>query len=113
MGRPPIGKIAMTGAERTRLYRLKFAAAKPAPISSGATAATKSAALRKELAAAKVRIVELEAANAKLGVGAARVRLREASAKLQELEARVVEAEQAKQHAAAAKPKCETPTAAG
>jgi hypothetical protein len=26
MGRPPIGKIAMSGAERTRLYRLKLAA---------------------------------------------------------------------------------------
>jgi len=29
MGRPPIGKVAMTGAERTRLYRLKRGAAAP------------------------------------------------------------------------------------
>jgi hypothetical protein len=29
MGRPPIGKVAMTGAERVRLYRLKHGTAKP------------------------------------------------------------------------------------
>jgi hypothetical protein len=29
MGRPPIGKVAMTGAERTRLYRLKHGTDKP------------------------------------------------------------------------------------
>ena len=31
LGRPPIGKVPMTGAERVRLYRLKHAAAKPVP----------------------------------------------------------------------------------
>jgi len=29
MGRPPIGKVAMTGAERVRLHRLKHGTAKP------------------------------------------------------------------------------------
>ena len=29
MGRPPIGKLAMTGAERTRLYRLKLGKVDP------------------------------------------------------------------------------------
>jgi hypothetical protein len=29
MGRPPIGKVAMSGAERTRLYRLRRAASAP------------------------------------------------------------------------------------
>src|SRR5437667_4714478 len=29
MGRPPIGKVAMTGAERVRRYRLKHGADKP------------------------------------------------------------------------------------
>jgi hypothetical protein len=57
MGRPPIGKVAMTGAERTRLYRLKHATAKPAPKPT-------TAALERELAAAKARIAELEKANA-------------------------------------------------
>jgi hypothetical protein len=50
MGRPPIGKVAMSGAERTRIYRRKHAPPKPA-----------SADLAQELAQAKVRIAELEA----------------------------------------------------
>jgi hypothetical protein len=59
MGRPPIGKVAMTGAERTRLYRLKHAADKPV------TKVTKpadpdAAALKKELAQARARLAEAE-----------------------------------------------------
>jgi hypothetical protein len=55
MGRPPVGKVAMTGAERTRLYRLKHGTVTPV---------TKPApdALAQELAAAQQRIRELEAA---------------------------------------------------
>jgi hypothetical protein len=60
MGRPSIGKVAMTGAERTRLYRLKHSAAKPVtkPVT---TLGTDAAALEQELAQAKARIAELEA----------------------------------------------------
>ena len=56
MGRPPIGKVAMSGAERTRLYRLKLAATKPVtkPVTKPSTADA-------ELAAAKARIAELQA----------------------------------------------------
>ena len=52
MGRPSIGKVAMTGAERTRLYRLKHSAAKPVtkPVT---TLGTDAAALEQELAQAK------------------------------------------------------------
>jgi hypothetical protein len=39
MGRAPIGKIAMTGAERTRLYRRKHGTAKPVPKPSADNAA--------------------------------------------------------------------------
>jgi hypothetical protein len=54
MGRPPIGKTAMTDAERMRRYRLKHGKDKPV---------TKPASpkLVKELAQAKARIAELEA----------------------------------------------------
>ena len=67
MGRPPIGKTAMTAAERMRRHRLKHTAAKPAAKPSADTAATTIAALRKELATAMVRIAELE----KVGAAAA------------------------------------------
>jgi hypothetical protein len=63
MGRPPIGKVAMTGAERTRLYRLKHGTTKSVPKPSADNAA-EIAALRKELAQAKARIAELEKAGA-------------------------------------------------
>jgi hypothetical protein len=64
MGRPPIGKTAMTGAERTRLYRLKRGAAKPVTKPVTKTGGTGAAALQKELAGAKARIEELEKAGA-------------------------------------------------
>jgi hypothetical protein len=53
MGRPPVGKTAMTAAERMRRYRLRHAAAKPV---------TKPASIKlvKELAQAKARIADLE-----------------------------------------------------
>jgi hypothetical protein len=58
MGRPPIGKQAMSGAERTRRYREKFRHDKPV------TKQTQpDAALVKELKQAKTRNVELEAEN--------------------------------------------------
>jgi hypothetical protein len=53
MGRPPIGKRAMTALERLHRYRAKLRANKPA---------TKE----RELAAAKARVAELEKANAAL-----------------------------------------------
>jgi predicted nucleic acid-binding Zn-ribbon protein len=56
MGRPPVGKTAMTAAERMRRYRLKHAAAKPAAKPGADTAAATIAALRKELAAAKAGV---------------------------------------------------------
>ena len=90
MGRPPIGKTAMTGAERTRLYRLKLAAAKPA--AKPTTAATTIAALQKELAQAK-----RELAGAKAHI-----------AKLTDELHRVL-AQERKQHAATAKPKTNRP----
>jgi hypothetical protein len=60
MGRPPIGKTAMTDAERMRRYRLKHGADKPGtkPVTKPAGADTN--ALVQELAQAKVRIAELE-----------------------------------------------------
>jgi hypothetical protein len=70
MGRPPIGKTAMTDAERMRRYRLKRAkpAAKPANI----------AALAQELAAARARIAALEAELRAVEFVAAREELRAA-----------------------------------
>ena len=80
MGRRPIGKTAMTGAERVRRYRLKHGAQKPVtkparsvtgrpatkPVTKQAgpdlAALEKQLALAKqELALLKVRIAELEA----------------------------------------------------
>jgi hypothetical protein len=37
LGRPPIGKVPMTGAERVRLYRLKHAVPKPTADNVAAT----------------------------------------------------------------------------
>ena len=62
MGRPPIGKVAMTGAERTRLYRLKHGTAKPVTKSVTKPSSAGSAAP----AQAKARIAELEAEVARL-----------------------------------------------
>ncbi len=59
MGRPPIGKTAMTDAERMRRYRLKHGTAKPVTKPVTKPAGT-DAALAQELAAAKARIAALE-----------------------------------------------------
>jgi hypothetical protein len=72
MGRPPIGKTAMTDAERMRRYRLKHGTAKPVT----KLADPDHAMLVKELAAAKVTIqaqaAEIARLKAKLadGIGA-------------------------------------------
>jgi hypothetical protein len=50
MGRPPIGKVAMTGGERVQRYRLKHPVTKPVT----------------KLGALEARIRELEAENARL-----------------------------------------------
>src|SRR6516165_4791452 len=57
VGRPPIGKIAMTGAERVRRFRVKHGTDKPAKTSGSAA---DIAALKRELAQAHKRIAELE-----------------------------------------------------
>ena len=59
MGRPPIGKIAMTDAERMRRYRAKHPVTKP--VTKPSAADTADSALKQELATAKARIRELEA----------------------------------------------------
>ena len=60
MGRPPIGKVAMTGSERVRRYRLKHGLDKPVTKQRGPV--TKPAgADRDALAQARARIAELEA----------------------------------------------------
>jgi hypothetical protein len=61
MGRPPIGKVAMSGAERTRLYRLKHGTAEPVTKHVTKPAGHVHDALVRELAAARARIAELEA----------------------------------------------------
>ena len=60
MGRPPIGKVAMTGAERTRLYRLKHATAQPVTKPVTKPAGPAHDALMKELAQAKADIDALK-----------------------------------------------------
>src|SRR5215472_11826857 len=54
MGRPPIGKVAMTSTERVHRFRAKHRADKPAAKSGSAAAAAA------EITALKRRIVELE-----------------------------------------------------
>jgi hypothetical protein len=54
MGRPPIGKTAMTGAERVRRYRLKHGTDKPVNAHEA-----KIAALKKELAQAKAAMTQM------------------------------------------------------
>jgi hypothetical protein len=63
MGRPPIGKKAMSGAERTRRYREKFRHDAPVtkPTHPDAALAKRLAQAEAELARAKVRIAEFEA----------------------------------------------------
>jgi len=50
LGRPPIGKVPMTGAERVRVYRLKHAAAKPVPKPTADNVAATIDELQKDLA---------------------------------------------------------------
>ena len=57
MGRPPLGKVSMTGAERTRRYRARLRHTKPVTKS----VSPDNAALVRELAQARARIGELEA----------------------------------------------------
>jgi hypothetical protein len=65
MGRPPIGKIAMTSTERSRRYRAGLAtkptATKPAKPATKPAGREGEARLQRELAAARGRIAELEA----------------------------------------------------
>jgi chromosome segregation ATPase len=59
MGRPPIGKVAMTVAERVRRYRLKHP---DKPVTNKLAAAkAEIAALKQELAQAKSEIAALKA----------------------------------------------------
>ena len=58
MGRKPIGKVAMSGAERVRRYWLKQVTAEMEKPSAAADARIRE--LEKELAAAKARIQKLE-----------------------------------------------------
>ena len=76
VGRPPIGKRAMTGAERVRRYRLLHATDKP--VTKPAATVTKQAST-----AALARITELEQLNAALVT-----ELAHAKARIAELEAR-------------------------
>jgi len=70
MGRPPIGKVAMTGAERVRRYRLKHGTDKPVRAAMMQSLAQDDLALmRIELAQAKARLAELEAEIARSQAG--------------------------------------------
>src|SRR5262245_29818320 len=63
MGRPPIGKVAMTGAERVRRFRAKQRPDKPETKrneTGGAVGTAEIAALKRQLAQAHKRIAELE-----------------------------------------------------
>jgi hypothetical protein len=60
MGRPPIGKVAMTNAERVRRHRAQFRNTNPVTKPKPVTDTAEVAALRHVLAAAKARIAELE-----------------------------------------------------
>jgi ubiquinone biosynthesis protein UbiJ len=65
MGRPPIGKHAMSGAERQRRYLARLLSdAKPARKPDGELTRLQAevAGLKQELAAAKARIAEVVAA---------------------------------------------------
>jgi hypothetical protein len=111
MGRPPIGKVAMTGAERVRRYRHKHGTdklvTKPAPPVTKPTGPDHDALVqelaqaKQELAAAKARIVELEKAGA---VAAAEIAALKA-----ELHDVVVGARFAPKRREPAKPKVEKP----
>src|SRR6516162_5848792 len=59
MGRPPIGKEAMTGAERMRLYRLTHGTAKPVTKPVTKPAAAGPDRRDEEIARLKARVAEL------------------------------------------------------
>jgi hypothetical protein len=61
MGRPPIGKVAMTTAERVRRYRLKHPDKPVTKHDKLAAAKAEIAALKQELAQAKSEIAALKA----------------------------------------------------
>jgi uncharacterized protein YdcH (DUF465 family) len=93
MGRPPIGKTAMTGAERVRRYRLKHGLDKL--VTKPASRVTKSAGPDPAplLASMKAYIAELENKNAALvkKLEQAAAHFRKASANAHEFEARVAD----------------------
>lgn len=67
MGRPPIGKRAMTTAERTRRHRLKHGgAARPAERTYPPPLADEAAALRSQLQERDAEVARLKAENARL-----------------------------------------------
>ena len=77
MGRRPIGKTAMSGAERVRRYRRKHGTGRPAtkPVTKQAlpdhaTLVKQLALAKQELALLKVRIAELEAFALQIAEGA-------------------------------------------
>jgi hypothetical protein len=61
MGRPPIGKRAMTGIERLHRHRAKLRAGKLETKHETKSAGPPDAALARELAQVKARIAALEA----------------------------------------------------
>jgi hypothetical protein len=60
MGRPPIGKHALSGAERQRRYMAKLLAGKPSVTKPAKPDEREIAALRAELAQARKKIADLE-----------------------------------------------------
>jgi hypothetical protein len=65
MGRPPIGKRAMSGAERIQRWRLRHGKDKPVTKLTRRVAAAKIAALEKKLAQAHARIEALRSPQTK------------------------------------------------
>jgi hypothetical protein len=102
MGRPPIGKVAMTTAERVRRYRLKHGTDKPVtkPVTKAAPDHTALAQAKQELAQARAEITALkdqlarerkrhEAAEAKVDNAASPT-----TASVEQLQARILDLEQ-------------------
>jgi hypothetical protein len=80
MGRPPIGKTAMTDAERMRRYRLKHGKAKPVTKPVTKPAGPDHDVLVQELAQARARITDVAAENTALKTELARERSMRAAA---------------------------------
>jgi hypothetical protein len=91
MGRPPIGKTAMTGAERTRRYRARFRDSKPVTKPAGPD----HDALVQELAQTKAALAQAKARISDMGM--------EVAAQAQAFR------DEVKRRAAKAKPKAEKP----